>query len=347
MKGVFLSCLVLCYFSLFSQGRVGIGTTSPDTSALVDMTSDSKGVLFPRMTTAQRNMISNPHDGLHIYNTDQGCLNYYDNQFQIWNCYCVFDTCHTVTISITQNVDHEIDFMEEYASRYPGQRKFKVVVDSNVVIMGQIDTIGNQFGVFIVPRSGINFDSMPAGTEVLLINYGVIVGRGGLGGRGAGAGTCGASAQTGVPAGHGVVKDGTVSLTIQNYGLIAGGGGGGGGGGGNGSPNYGGGGGGGAGFGSGGTGGGFNFSSGGFPPICVYGSPEASSGVDGLDTSGGTGGAGTNGGGTGGNGGFLGMPGSDGTGTNFGTGGAGGKAISGAGAMLTNFGMGLVLGAVD
>lgn len=52
-----------------ASGRVGIGTNTPSTAALLDVTSTTGGVLFPRMTTAQRDAISTPPDGLVIYNT--------------------------------------------------------------------------------------------------------------------------------------------------------------------------------------------------------------------------------------------------------------------------------------
>ncbi len=54
---------------IFSQS-VGIGTNSPDTSALLEVNSTEKGVLVPRMTTAQRGMISNPVVGLLVFDTD-------------------------------------------------------------------------------------------------------------------------------------------------------------------------------------------------------------------------------------------------------------------------------------
>ena len=52
-----------------SAGNVGIGTTSPNASSLLDITSTTQGFLPPRMTTAQRDLIATPAAGLVIYNT--------------------------------------------------------------------------------------------------------------------------------------------------------------------------------------------------------------------------------------------------------------------------------------
>jgi hypothetical protein len=52
-----------------SSGKVGIGTTSPAASALLDVASTTKGVLLPRMSTTQINAISSPAEGLTVYNT--------------------------------------------------------------------------------------------------------------------------------------------------------------------------------------------------------------------------------------------------------------------------------------
>jgi hypothetical protein len=46
-----------------------MGTTTNDGSAIANFTSTTRGVLFPRMTTTQRDNISSPTDGLVIYNS--------------------------------------------------------------------------------------------------------------------------------------------------------------------------------------------------------------------------------------------------------------------------------------
>jgi len=55
--------------TLNSSGNVGIGTTAPNASALLDVSSTTKGVLLPRMSTTQINAISSPAEGLTVYNT--------------------------------------------------------------------------------------------------------------------------------------------------------------------------------------------------------------------------------------------------------------------------------------
>jgi hypothetical protein len=52
-----------------SSGNVGIGTTAPNAAARLDVSSTTSGFLPPRMTTAQRDAIASPPNGLMLYNT--------------------------------------------------------------------------------------------------------------------------------------------------------------------------------------------------------------------------------------------------------------------------------------
>lgn len=58
-------------------GNVGIGTTTPAASSILDITSTTKGLLIPRMTTTERNAISTPATGLLIWNTTDSTLQQY------------------------------------------------------------------------------------------------------------------------------------------------------------------------------------------------------------------------------------------------------------------------------
>lgn len=85
MKKILLICLVICHLAAKSQ-NVGIGTTSPNPSAVLDVSSTNKGVLLPRMTTAQRNAIVSPATGLTIFNIDDQCTDIFDGAYWIKNC---------------------------------------------------------------------------------------------------------------------------------------------------------------------------------------------------------------------------------------------------------------------
>jgi len=57
--------------------EVGIGTTTPNSSAKLEVNSTSQGFLPPRLTSVQRDAIVSPAIGLVIYNTTSNCLNFY------------------------------------------------------------------------------------------------------------------------------------------------------------------------------------------------------------------------------------------------------------------------------
>ena len=61
--------LVLILLSMGVSAQVGIGTTTPHTSAILDVSSTNRGLLIPRMTSAQRNAIP-AIAGLMVYDTE-------------------------------------------------------------------------------------------------------------------------------------------------------------------------------------------------------------------------------------------------------------------------------------
>ena len=75
----FFTFLALVVFTATTYAQVGIGTTTPATSAALDITSTTKGFLIPRMSNAQRQAISSPVAGLMIYQTDGTAGFYYYN----------------------------------------------------------------------------------------------------------------------------------------------------------------------------------------------------------------------------------------------------------------------------
>jgi uncharacterized protein (TIGR02145 family) len=76
----FFTFLAAVLLTTTTYAQVGIGTTTPDGSAALDITSTTKGLLIPRMTNAQRLAIASPVAGLQLFVTDfdGGSFMFYD-----------------------------------------------------------------------------------------------------------------------------------------------------------------------------------------------------------------------------------------------------------------------------
>ena len=78
LKNLILSLSILFLISQISNAQnVGIGITTPDASAMLDVESTTKGILIPRMLQTERNGITTPATGLFIYQTDSPIGFYY------------------------------------------------------------------------------------------------------------------------------------------------------------------------------------------------------------------------------------------------------------------------------
>lgn len=87
MKRIILGCILVCIVQ-YAQGQIGIGTSTPDESSVLEVSSSDKGVLAPRLTEAQRDGILNPAKGLIIYNLTENCLqiNSGTTSSPYWSC---------------------------------------------------------------------------------------------------------------------------------------------------------------------------------------------------------------------------------------------------------------------
>jgi hypothetical protein len=83
MKNLIL-ILVFTVCSLATHAQsVGINTTSPDNSAVLDITSTTKGILIPRMDSVGRSAITNPAKGLMVYDSTLKSFYFYNGT--VWN----------------------------------------------------------------------------------------------------------------------------------------------------------------------------------------------------------------------------------------------------------------------
>ncbi len=70
MKQILTILFAVMSYNFLHAQSVGIGTTTPNGSAALDISSINKGLLIPRMTTLQRTSIGSPVAGLMVYDTD-------------------------------------------------------------------------------------------------------------------------------------------------------------------------------------------------------------------------------------------------------------------------------------
>lgn len=95
--------IIIILFGLFNNvliAQVGIGTTSPDSSSALDITSDNSGILIPRLTTSNRLSMANV-EGMLVYDKDFD--KFYYNDGAVW--YAISNTINVKqTQSGTENI---------------------------------------------------------------------------------------------------------------------------------------------------------------------------------------------------------------------------------------------------
>jgi hypothetical protein len=138
-----LLLLLLLANCQISNAQVGIGTINPDASSILDLTSNSQGLLTPRMTTEQRNLILNPANGLLIYNTTTSGFNYYDAG---WKDYGTYAKCYSTNGVGEIGTKSNIDMTLPYMSISPVSGKYSVSFDSQItnnimIIAANTDTL--------------------------------------------------------------------------------------------------------------------------------------------------------------------------------------------------------------
>jgi len=73
----------MCNVGFQLQTQIGINAdgSQPDPSAVLDVKSTNRGMLIPRITTASRDLIPSPANGLLIYNTTSNRFNYFNGTY--------------------------------------------------------------------------------------------------------------------------------------------------------------------------------------------------------------------------------------------------------------------------
>ena len=87
-KNIVFNAFFLVVFFNNAFAQLGIGTSTPNPNAVLELSSTNQGMKFPRLTTSQRDNISLPAKGLTIFNKDINCLmtNFGTPSAPIWKC---------------------------------------------------------------------------------------------------------------------------------------------------------------------------------------------------------------------------------------------------------------------
>lgn len=112
MKNIIITLITCCLSSVAVAQNVSISKTGnpPDPSAMLDVMSDDKGLLIPRMTTALRNAIPNPATGLLVYDTVT--RSFWFRQVGMWieltdNFHGLQDIDHDTKVQVEESPDED------------------------------------------------------------------------------------------------------------------------------------------------------------------------------------------------------------------------------------------------
>tara|TARA_B110001454_G_scaffold217096_1_gene241658 strand:+ start:729 stop:1448 length:720 start_codon:yes stop_codon:yes gene_type:complete len=100
--------IIFCFCFSTIRAQVGIGTTTPKSSAILDITSTEKGVLVPRMDENDRNNITSPEKSLLIFNTTSNSFEYNsgNNSSKSWTSIKSYGNSPSVKYSSVASTDN-------------------------------------------------------------------------------------------------------------------------------------------------------------------------------------------------------------------------------------------------
>jgi len=109
IRTFFVIIALITTYSLEAQVSVSSDGSEPDSSAMLDVKSTSKGVLFSRMTTAQRDAITDPAESLLIFNITTQCYEGYSTQDMQWYSFgCIGSYPHGAVHCVARTVIKDV-----------------------------------------------------------------------------------------------------------------------------------------------------------------------------------------------------------------------------------------------
>jgi hypothetical protein len=88
--------------TMLLENKLGIGTTEVDSNAILDIRSSTKGIILPRMSKEQRESITNPVQGLMVFDTDSNTL--FFNDGTSWFNFPAFDLINNKVRGVSNTI---------------------------------------------------------------------------------------------------------------------------------------------------------------------------------------------------------------------------------------------------
>jgi len=134
----------------FSQVAINTDGNSANSTSILDVSSTTKGILVPRMTSLQRIAINSPANGLLVFDTTEHNFWYYDGSSQMWrvvgNSTLLMDNDGDTKIQVEETADEDKIRFDIAGSEY------------FVMQAGRLEFINSGSSVFIGENAGLHDD---------------------------------------------------------------------------------------------------------------------------------------------------------------------------------------------
>lgn len=159
------------YAMVLNAQNVGIGTTSPNASAQLDVSSSSKGFLLPRMTTTNRNGITSPANGLVVYDTTLNRLYQYQDgtwRYLLNNTYWVQSTTRNYVYNSGDSIGIGTTIPTQRLDVNGNIRSRDNLIADGTVSGGTLQTTGN----LVALGTGIINGNISTNSDMIINNAG-------------------------------------------------------------------------------------------------------------------------------------------------------------------------------
>jgi len=181
MYKIFIVIIFILLFVPISYSQVGIGTTTPNSSSVLDIESNDKGVLIPRLSSLQRNNIITPAKGLLVFDNDTITFWFYDGtQWVELISKGLVDTDNDTEVKVEESSDEDIIrfYLEGTQKWIMNNNTLESINTGNSLFIGEgagvNDNLSNNRNTFLGKNSGNSnnsgFYNTAVGYEALFSN---------------------------------------------------------------------------------------------------------------------------------------------------------------------------------